>query len=190
MRRLRFSGGLVFMPKCSVVHGPMCLWNASEFWMWVWTKHLALVQFEKLFLGLLCCLNAIWPTGKSDKAISIWRYHPDGGVTLAELPWWKQWIAYRDLEQLSPCSHMFVSPFSSHASALPCLAQARKQNCWNVKRKVILMVFPAQTESGGRGEISWESFSDFQSRPTQGHGALLVSHLSLWVHISGCMAVP
>lgn len=34
-----------------------------------------------------------------------------------------------DLEQSRPCSHVFVSPLSSHASALPCLAQARKQNC-------------------------------------------------------------
>lgn len=63
--------------QCSVVHGLMCLWNASEFWIWVWTKHLALVQFEKLFQALLSECNLaykeVWQSHLHLKVPSRWR---------------------------------------------------------------------------------------------------------------------
>lgn len=107
-----------------------------------------------------------------------------------ENPWWRQRVECRDLEPFILCSHVFVSPLGSHASALPCLAQARKQNCWNARRRVILMVFPVQTEPGGREEISWENLTDFQPGPTQSCGASGVSSEPLGPELSPHFHVP
>lgn len=144
---------------------------------------------------MLCCLRErrIWTT---DNHLHLKVSACAEGSSWQENPWWRQWVECRDLEPFILCSHVFVSPLGSHASALPCLAQARKQNCWNARRKVILMVFPVQTEPEGREEISWEGLTDFQPGPTQGRGAPGVSsepvgpELSPHFHVPGSPAAP